>query len=233
MMAIVSTTAYALNSYIETYGASKILPYSSVCPNFIQGSSLPTTEAQQIHIIVASTKEIKISATKQFFKNSSNFVNKKITIERVKAASNIAEQPIGLDNAILGARNRIANAKKITPQVTSADISTYYVAIENFFSEPKAGINPSDLAIVVIESPSAKQYTYLSEGVEIDPKIYNLVAAPTNLAKDGTGANSTVGEYLAATYKINDADWFAFVTGKSYSRGQQILTAFKYASRHQ
>lgn len=223
--------AYAENAYTKEYGASQIIPANVVYPNFKQGDHLTNAASGgKIIVIIASTSDIKVNATRQFFSSDPEFKNASIIYDPVKANSNIAEQPIGLQNGILGATNRINNVKQFQEKYGSSSKSIiYYVSIENFFSEMPATGDPTDHALVIIESPDGKQNMYLSDGVQISRDIYEIVVNPGNFTADNTGTRSTIGEYLAFTYRINSADWFAFVTNKPYDRAEQIASAFEHA----
>lgn len=231
MLALTVNMVFADNEYTKQYGVSQIVPASKVFPNFKSGGILkPPTSNLPITVVIASTSEIKKDATKDFFADDSVFDKKKIKFLTVKAESNIADQPIGLKSAILGASNRISSAKKIRQQQGLSTVpNIYYVAIENFFSEMQDNGKPTDHALVIIETPDGKQHMYLSEGVEICRDIYAIVVTPQNMTMDKTGAKSTIGEYLSFKYRVSKNDWFSYVLDKTYTRQQQISMAFKQA----
>jgi non-canonical (house-cleaning) NTP pyrophosphatase len=225
--------ASAYNEYTTEYGESQIIPAAIVFPNFQQGNPIINYPvSNKINVIIASTSDIKVNATKKFFNNNHEFKNTKINYEPLKSASNIAEQPIGLDNGILGATNRINNAKMLESEVGERNKTpSYYVAVENFFSEMPATGKPTDHALLIIETPDGKRNVYLSDGVEVCRDIYEIVITPLNFTLDHTGTKSTIGEYLAFNYRIDPADWFGYVTDQPYNREQQIATAFRFARR--
>jgi len=223
--------AFVQNQYQSAYGTSSIVAPSKIYPYFKQSDKLLAVGGVgKLNIIVASDKEVKISATTRFFSDNPGFKSKNLNIKGVSAPSNIAYQPIGLDSGILGAKHRIKNAKNMVRHENLNPTRTYYVAIENFFSVADPGVKPTDHAVIIIEAPNGEQFAYLSEGVEVDYHIYKQVVKPDNLVADFTGTKSSIGEFLASNYNIKSADWFVLVTGQPYTREQQILTAFKYAS---
>lgn len=229
IFAISCTVVYAGNEYTNEYGVSKILPASEVFPKFHQGTALkPQTKNSSITVVVASTNQIKRDAAEQYFSKNVDFNGIKFKFILVKAGSDIAEQPIGINNGIFGAANRIENAKKIRKQ-QGAKLDVYYVAIENFFTNMPENGKPTDHAAVIIETPDGKKHIYISDGVEICRDIYSIVVTPQNFTTNHSGTKSTIGEYLAYKYRIDKSDWFSFVTDKPYSRQQQILSAFKFA----
>lgn len=89
-------------------------------------------------IIVASTNPAKISAVENAFAEALPHMT--FNIEGVSVASEVRDQPMTADETLLGARNRVKNARKL---VANAD---YYVGLE-------AGIDGSHtFAWMVIES---------------------------------------------------------------------------------
>lgn len=223
-------TAMVQNQYQSAYGTSSIVAPSKIYPYFKQGEKLLAVGGVgKLNIIVASANELKISATSNFFSANPSFKSKKLNIRGVNAPSNIASQPIGLDSGVLGAKHRIKNAKNMVRHENLNPTRTYYVAIENFFSVADPGVKPTDHAVVIIEAPNGEQFTYLSEGVEVDYHIYKQVVKPDNLVADYTGTKTSIGDFLAKNYGVKSADWFVLVTGQPYTREQQISTAFNHA----
>jgi non-canonical (house-cleaning) NTP pyrophosphatase len=223
---------WAVNSYVADFGVSKIISAKQSYPNFTQSPPLQNLHPNAtILVVITSTKELKINSTKDFFSNDPAFKDAKVSYNGAKVASDVAEQPVGLKNGILGAENRIKNAKALQQQrYINSRLDIYYVSIENFISElPPVG-DPTDHALVVIEDPAGTKYTYLSDGVEISRSIYEIVITPGNMTADHTGTKTTIGEYLAFMYKVDHTNWFAYVTDSPYNRVEQIATAFHYAS---
>lgn len=227
----VCCSAYADNAYVAEFGVSKIIPAATVYPDFKQSGPVINSDPNDIILVViASTKDLKINAGREFFEKDPAFKGSKISYDPVQVSSDIAPQPVGLKSGLLGALNRINNARAMQQQIyTNSKVPIYYVAIENFVSELPATGNPTDHAVVMIEGPDAQRYIYLSEGVEIAKPIYEIVITPGNMTMGGTGARSTIGDFLAFTYKVNPSDWFGYVTNSNYTRQQQIQTALDYA----
>jgi len=73
-------------------------------------------------IVVSSTNPVKIAATEEGF--AKVFPDKKFEIETAKVPSGVPDQPHGDEETLLGAKNRVENARKVTPQ------ADYYVGIE-------------------------------------------------------------------------------------------------------
>ena len=61
-------------------------------------------------IIGGSKNPVKIDCTEEAF---SLMFEKSFTVSGVQAASEVADQPIGLEVTLLGAQNRVKNAKTI------------------------------------------------------------------------------------------------------------------------
>ncbi|KLV04473.1 inositol monophosphatase [Photobacterium aquae] len=73
-------------------------------------------------IIVASTNPAKIAAVDAAFKQV--FPDTAFHIEGISAASGVRDQPMSADETLLGARNRVANARALAPE------ADYYVGLE-------------------------------------------------------------------------------------------------------
>ncbi|MEH6529971.1 MAG: inosine/xanthosine triphosphatase [Photobacterium frigidiphilum] len=73
-------------------------------------------------IIVASTNPAKISAVASAF--SQAFPEQSFTVEGISVASEVRDQPLCADETLLGARNRVKNARKL-----QAD-ADFYVGLE-------------------------------------------------------------------------------------------------------
>lgn len=78
-------------------------------------------------VIVTSLNPAKIQAVQAAF--SQAFSNQEFIFEGISVPSGVAEQPMSSDETLLGAHNRIDNAKKLV----DAD---FYVGIEAGFDEP-------------------------------------------------------------------------------------------------
>lgn len=201
-------------SYVEEYGVSKIQPAKIVFPDFKGENAINIQPHTMVNVLVASSNDIKINAAKQIFMQKFQVENNYLRVRGMHAASNISEQPVGIDAAIKGAKNRILSLKQNAHFKDKT--GQYLVAIESFIAESKDAKNPTDHALIIIEQPNGEQYVYLSDGVEIAPEIYK-----TALQHE----NTTVGEVLAQKYKINSHDWFGYVTANKISRLEQILSA--------
>jgi non-canonical (house-cleaning) NTP pyrophosphatase len=126
--------------------------------------NLNNVTEQVVRLVLASKSAIKVAAV-----TAAVTANDMLEISAVHAQSDVAEQPIG-DETLLGAKNRIADAMKISP---GADI---YVAIENGIYEE--GEHKIDKAVVLIRSKKSgdNHYTdtvHYSEGVEFPLASFN------------------------------------------------------------
>lgn len=203
-------------SYIEEHGVSKIHAANLVYPGFKSSKNvLLFKHAQSVNVMVTSTSPVKLKATKDIFSKKLGVARGLLNINGYSAKSNISEQPIGLEQAISGAQNRIADLK--TTSYVDSKNQPYIISIENFFSELKDSNNPTDHALVIIEAPNGRQTMYLSDGVEIAPEVYK-----TALQHE----NTTIGQVLASKYKVSANDWHSYVTANRMDRVAQILTAF-------
>ncbi len=205
----------AQKTYTEEFGTSKIVPISSVYPNFKTTiDKLNIASNQAVNILVTSNNEIKMRAAGAIFKEKYHVAANKINVKGFKTNSGVSEQPVGLDAAIKGARNRINDLK--AEHAVKDDTNRYIVSIESFCSEmPKDG-NPTDHALLIIEDPQGKQHIFVSAGVEVASDIYKIAVKQENV---------TVGQVLAQRYNVSANDWHSYVTGNQIDRYTQILTA--------
>lgn len=201
-------------SYIEEYGISKVIPQQAVFPKFAVGAKLALDNLQPINVLVTSSSELKIKAAKAIFKKKLGVNSNNLSVKGYKSNSGVSDQPIGIEMASLGAKNRILDLKRLV--ASNIVNKSYIVSIENFI-EVKGDSKPTDHALVIIEAPDGRQYTYLSDGVEVATEIYRSAIQHEHM---------TVGQVLAQKYKISSNDWYNYVTGHKIDRVAQILSAF-------
>ncbi len=201
-------------SYIDEHGVSKVHAQNTVYPQFKANvGDLVINKNQPIDVLVTSNSAVKVKAAKAIFTDKFKISASKLNIKGVKTKSAVAEQPIGLDEAIQGAKNRITDLKQRLKLESNSH--PYIVSIENFFTELRQDSNPTDHALVIIEDPNGKQFTYLSVGVEINKEIYS------SALQNGV----TIGDILARRYNVSANDWHGYVTANKIDRQQQILSA--------
>ncbi len=102
-------------------------------------------------VVIASGSMVKIQACKLAFNNRAG-----VEVVSVKAPSGINEQPIGYEETLKGARNRLEFAENAVPNADA------YISIENGLMAENGYI---DKAIIVIQEGNVQQITY-SDGVE-------------------------------------------------------------------
>jgi len=172
----------------------------------------------EITIAIGSTSVHKIKAVEATFIKL--FPGTKITSIPYKAASDINAQPIGNEETLMGARNRLNNAKKLIQ--TKVD---YIIAIENGIIEVKT--EPSmfyDVAWVVLEDgKSGKQSVAVSGGVQFPNDFVEQ-------AKSKGFVTTTVGSLLAqSNTSIDEADPHNYLTNKLAPRSELLQEAIKIA----
>jgi non-canonical (house-cleaning) NTP pyrophosphatase len=175
-----------------------------------------------LEIVVCSTKKLKVDAARSLFELNPNFSECTLACVGVSAASDIAEQPIELENGKLGASNRIANAKLRYPPAPNR----FYIAIESFFTAPVDTSPPRDHALVIIENDNGERFVYVSDGICVHQSIFYL-AAGSDKGQQASGLNETLGSVLAANWGLSSDDWQPQVTVERRGRAQQILTCLR------
>lgn len=216
-------------NYWQEHGPAKIINHKKVFKNLNQFAdfTIETTPKKAL-VIVTSNNQIKREAAQEIFQKNPKLQNIPVRFISVAAESKIAPQPLGITNAIQGAINRINGSKQaqIAAKYKQEDEAVFYCSIENFFTKPKV-FEPRDHALVIIQTPTGQNFTYVSDGITIDAQIYDDALDKSGLARDRTGALATIGEELSSIYNIDSDNWQEFVTGHKMSRKQQILSAFK------
>lgn len=103
-----------------------------------------------ITVSIGTKSDIKLNATKRAF--ASAFPNAHITILTCDAQSKINDQPVGFQETMRGAYNRLQSTKHQHHK------SDFFVAIENGII--KTGVSAAewiDLAWVIVEDSNSKQ----------------------------------------------------------------------------
>jgi inosine/xanthosine triphosphatase len=119
-------------------------------------------------IIVASQNPVKINATLSGFQRM--FPNEKFSIEGVAVQSGVRDQPIGSEETLRGANNRLKNAQLLSPK------ADYWVGLEG-------GVEIDDLEVastawIVIKS----QYGQFGKG---KPGLFVLPPSVASHIHDG------------------------------------------------
>lgn len=215
------------NFYIDEYGSAALVSAKEAYPDFhpgpCAGGELPRV-LDKVAVVIASEKQIKIDAVVKLFENNPRFTHVEIIFFSTNVSSDIADQPIGIANGRMGARNRINNIKKGGDLPKRDD--AYVCAIENYF-EAETTSAPRDHAYVVIQGPDGQFFEAVSVGVAIARAVYDDATkdAEPVMSDEGlfTGYSKTIGSYLEERYEFCGSDWFREV-GAGIDRKDQILT---------
>jgi inosine/xanthosine triphosphatase len=118
-------------------------------------------------IAVGSTNGVKVSAVQDVIEDYPMFAN--AIVVSVSVSSDVADQPLTLDEMTTGARNRARKAFEVTENCT------YSFGIESGLYEAK-GFKTGYLESAVCCIYDGNEYHYgLSCGFEIPPKVLNTV----------------------------------------------------------
>jgi len=171
-----------------------------------------------MEIFVASTSKHKLEAVN----NVANtlFPESKPKIEGRKTASEINEQPVGHEETVRGALNRLENLKKVIGE-TRYDI---LVALENGIFPIKIREREAwfDLACVVVEDAEGNQSFAHSTGVEFD-------AQTVEEARKKGFETTTVGSLIAERTGADSTDPHSYLTNQIVSRREMLEQALKTA----
>jgi len=174
-------------------------------------------QANTLVIGLASSSEVKKRAVEETFQKL--FPESTLELDTYSAASEIADQPVGESNGILGARNRLKNAK----QLSGLKHYDYWVSIENYIGQPKA---PSDSwfdqAVVILEKNGKTGVIEKSREVPFEAELGEQarLATPENYPYLDSGFSVTSGKMIQAKLAkegmiVAHDDWHAYYGGNS------------------
>ena len=154
-------------------------------------------------VYLASENPHKLIATKHALRNT---LPGKFELHAIHCSSEINEQPIGLENTIFGARNRLRNIRIGRSRVFDENNGIYYrIAIES-------GIDPEtleDFAVVLVER-DGKEIMEISERTKVDQEIWEYFQSRSEDEFDmccGSVYNKLKG--------FDKSDWHVDVSGRS------------------
>ena len=123
-------------------------------------------------IIVGSKNPVKIDCTEEAF---SEMFEKAFTVSGVQTASEVSDQPMGLEETLLGAQNRVKNARNFFPE------ADFWVGIEGGLSEDSLGMFA--FAWVCIENKKGKKGTAQTGTFYLPDAIVKLVKSGMELGQ--------------------------------------------------
>lgn len=163
-------------------------------------------------VSLASQSPIKIRACV----NAMQKANLKYTVKGFKAASNVNEQPFGLQETYQGAINRLNHLK----QQQDHKQSEYYISVESGAIAFKADEEYSfDVAICVIENKNQEREIATSAGTNV----------PAHIVKEIKERDIELGQYIMENSKIKLKDPVQFFTHGRMKRSELITNAITLA----
>ena len=159
-------------------------------------------------VYLSSQSKIKLEAVSLGLRD----IGMKYQIIGLDVKSSVSEQPIGLDETIEGAENRITALKK---QVDGKGKYEYLVSIESGLIYNSEKNNYFDLGVCIIENFKGERETSLSAGIHI----------PTDIAEDVIQGNLDLGPYVMKKYSAEEKDPVYIFTNKKITRAQLLQQA--------
>lgn len=120
-------------------------------------------------VIIASTNKVKINAAQIAF--TSIFPGQEFTFIGCAAQSNVSEQPMGSDETLRGAQNRLTHARALHPH------ADYWMAFEGGVEETGSAESPQMTSVIWVISTDGSNRISTSRCVtfEIPPPIADLI----------------------------------------------------------
>eukprot|EP01041_Mallomonas_annulata_P006983 gene6983-14197_t len=210
-------------NFVTNYGVVAICTAESLradhCVNLLENYH-PQTE--DITLIVTSKKRQKITAAKLFFDRFPQFSGITIQPMGVQARSDIAEQPFGLSNGLMGCLNRIKDAKNFVPP----NKGIFYFATQQFINEPVDDVGTiNEYIVIVVETDDGSQSTFITDGMTLPIDILHLIEKECGAKTvDDTGYDKSIGDILEKYFGMNNSSWYEQVTEPPLSETDRILS---------
>lgn len=171
-----------------------------------------------MEIFVASTSECKLEAVKNASKEM--YPDVVVNVHGRKASSGINEQPVGHEETVQGALNRLKSLKDIIGQ-TRYDL---LVAFENGIFAVTIGGQETwfDLGWVVVEDVDGNQAFACSTGMEFP-------VGDVEEARQRGFSRSTVGSVIAERTGADSADPHSYLTKQTVTRADMLGQSLKTA----
>ncbi len=162
------------------------------------------------YLLVASTNQNKVNAA--ICLSYAIHKQNKITLQ-IPVASGVPEQPIGREQGLTGAKNRLRNVLNASIVLTTEEKNIIIVAIESYLELIDDIVY--DIPCVIVWN-AGKENVYFGERVPMPKKYYDMSAA--------VAFTRTAGSFLEEEYNLPSDGWFTF-QNPDKTRTQQIINA--------
>jgi len=232
----------AVNTFVESFGVKNTLTYyfflkrmimaqlkslfADIKKIFTSLSALLFTTSlagKDIRVVLASVNDQKINAVRIAFEQ--RFPNDRIQVIPYAAASDIAAQPVGKDNAQFGITNRLHNI----PSELSKN-ADYCIAIENYIAPMPHGKTWQDVGLVVVIDNHTHERVQVESAAVYVP-MYYVTMLQQQSAQEKTGYSNTIGEIIQQTLTkpVDHHDWHALPEFGGVSRTTLLQDAISKA----
>ena len=178
--------------------------------------------AHTMTVVIASKSYQKISAVKEFF--NEKYPHHDILYISHTSFSLIPEQPVGVDCALQGARNRLYS---LPAKLLEAD---FVISIENYIEQSSETQRWYDIGLIVIKQPK-KETVVISKSTFI-PDEYVQLAQQMSTQISGLGYSTTVGVAIQQSFAgrdVDPSDWHREPEFGGVSRQQILKDALNYS----
>jgi len=177
----------------------------------------------KLKVIIPSTDSIEITAIIEVFEKI--YGEENVYARGTHVENGIAKQPIGFQNGMLGAENRIKNLLGIPTFQDKPEILV--VSLENFIAE--IGNEWYDFyAIVLYDKKHDLKVKGFSQGMAIQNDLAEKVTSLTapDYPFSQYGGSITISNLMTITNpQVTDSDWYSHVTGGRINKSLALQAA--------
>jgi len=164
-------------------------------------------------VLLTSESQLKIRAITQALTT--------VSIATLNSPSGVSSQPIGLQEIMAGARNRMDDAIKSTPSSSTRE-ADFLISIENGLTE--VGPIWLDIGVVIVRDILSSSESFsTTTGVQVPNKFVNAWRAQAGQRVQ------TCGEWIAKENNCNKDDPHSFLTNGTFQREDLLASAIRVA----
>lgn len=153
-----------------------------------------------IPIFIGTSNCNKLHAMNKLYEKT----DKSCIFYKINVPSSVDNQPIGVEMALQGARNRIAVMKHLASDLVKQYPNNvfHYVAIESYLDVDEEKKTATDIPVIIIDT-MAKEHVFHGAPLSMDYLYYEM-------SRD-SGYTETAGSLFERAYNLEKDGWFEFL----------------------